>query len=227
MKKTDKRYRRDLPKLPANMRSLPVSDKGYPIPFFVAVDADGIPDFRIAGRGKFQAAVDGSLCWICGKPLHQTGHRSTVAGYYYVAGTMAAINNIAAEPAMHRECAEFSVKVCPFLARPNAKRREAGRDETAITHASAQLYNPGVSLVWQTRTFDIIRGDRGDLVKMGEPIRVQPWCKGRPAKPTEVAAAFEISFKKMMEIASDEDDQALIDVVKQAAAGRLLLGLIG
>src|SRR5262245_64030480 len=60
--------RENLPPLPARMKSLPVSDRGYPIPWFVP-DLDGKPEFRAMDGRKWALAVEKHLCWVCGQPL--------------------------------------------------------------------------------------------------------------------------------------------------------------
>lgn len=63
--------RKELDPLPERMKDLPVdSDRGYPVPFFVAW-VDGKPDFRVMDQSKWIRAVRESRCWVCGKPMGQ------------------------------------------------------------------------------------------------------------------------------------------------------------
>jgi hypothetical protein len=129
-----------LPELPTRIKRLPKDDRGYPIPKFVQWMRDGapvpdrtspgaIPDFRYADPAFRARAFRRGLCWVCGDP---TGvHR------VYALGPMCVINRTTMEPACHRECAEFSVRACPFLLRPRMRRlpheesEEPGHDDRA------------------------------------------------------------------------------------------------
>ena len=49
--------------MPDRIKWLPVSGKGFPIPWFVAW-IDGVPDFRVVERGRFAEAVKRKRCWV-------------------------------------------------------------------------------------------------------------------------------------------------------------------
>jgi hypothetical protein len=135
--------RADLPPLPPRMQHLPIDARGFPVPFFVAW-IDGVPDHRIADPKKFELAVRFRRCWVCGE---QMGRFCA-----YVIGPMCAVNRVSADPPMHRECAEYSVRVCPFLTRPHARRRTDALTENGESRGIPILRNPGVALLWVTRT---------------------------------------------------------------------------
>ena len=50
------------------MRRLPVSPRGFPVPWFVAW-LGGVPDFRCIGLGKLVKAIHQHCCWLCDEPL--------------------------------------------------------------------------------------------------------------------------------------------------------------
>ena len=56
--------------MPDRIKRLPISETGYPVPWFVAW-LDGKADFRVIGPDKLAQAVKRSLCWTCGQPLGQ------------------------------------------------------------------------------------------------------------------------------------------------------------
>src|SRR5437764_29347 len=99
----------NLPALPSRLKLLPVDERGFPVPWFVAW-IDGKPDFRVVDQRKMAIAVSEKRCWVCGDFL----------GRYmaFVIGPMCAVNRVSSEPPSHRECAEFSVRACPFLTKP-------------------------------------------------------------------------------------------------------------
>ncbi len=111
--------------IPAFLSHLKVNDKGYPIPYFVGY-VDGKPDFRLLDAKKQVACTNRSLCAICGKKLFK-------GAYYFICGPMGYTNKISTDPAMHRNCAEYSLNVCPHLHIQKTHRRESG-----LEHLSAE-----------------------------------------------------------------------------------------
>lgn len=151
-----------LPPLPEYMKNLPISDKGYPIPWFVYVGPNG-PDFRVIAPAKREIALKRKLCWICGDDLGVWYKRKLVyrKSLAFVAGPMCGINQISAEPPSHYQCAKFAALACPFLTLPKAQRREAGLPEGHEEIGSAThmiMRNPGVAMIW------ITNGDRKSVV---------------------------------------------------------------
>lgn len=108
---------------------------------------------------------------------------------------MCAINRISPEPPAHRDCAVYSAKVCPFLATPQMVRREGGLPENRIDPAGMAIpRNPGVALVWVTRTYARVRalgGAPGHLYHLGEPTGLHWYAQGRDATRAEVLASMD------------------------------------
>lgn len=184
------RVRADLPPLPARIAQLQVDERGYPVPFFVA-RPDGKPDFRLADPAKQMRCVRNKLCWVCGQLLNEPELAFTI-------GPMCALNLISADPPSHRECAEWSVKGCPFLVKPQMERREH-EEVMAMGRVGGGIAikrNPGVTLVWLTYTFKVLNapnkgGGNGLLWQVGDPCGVSWWREGRPATRAEVLVAIE------------------------------------
>jgi hypothetical protein len=74
--------RSSLPPMPLRMTALPIDERGYPVPYFVAW-VDGKPDHRIADASKMPGAINSGLCWLCGQKLG--------AFKYFVIGPMCSI----------------------------------------------------------------------------------------------------------------------------------------
>jgi len=193
-----------MPELPKRMRQLPLDGVGRPIPWFAYVDADGHHDFRIADADKLRRAITEQRCWTCGQKF--TG-RSKV----FVIGPMCAVNRISAEPPSHRECAEYSVRACPFLNNPNKERREAHIPAEAGSPAGEMIRrNPGVSLLWSTASYKLIDdGSGGVLFRIGPAIHAWWWAEGRPATRQEVLASIESGLPILRGMAETEGDAAL------------------
>src|SRR6267154_1896953 len=100
---------------PKRSAELPRDERGYPVPWFVEW-IDGKPDFRVMDSDKLVEAIKYKRCWVCGGPL---GHYKV-----FTIGPMCMVNRTSAEPPSHRDCAEFSVRNCPFLTTPDMHRRE-------------------------------------------------------------------------------------------------------
>lgn len=100
--------------IPNFLSHLPLSEKGYPVPFFVPF-VEGKPDFRLMDSRKWEACAGRNLCSICGKKLRRAK--------YFVTGPMGLANGVQSDPPMHRHCAMYSVQACPHLAAQKAKRR--------------------------------------------------------------------------------------------------------
>jgi hypothetical protein len=177
------------PVLPARMARLPRDRHGRPIPWFVHVDEAGVPDFRVIRARGIIDALHFEWCWVCG------GKRGKHAAF--VVGPMCAVNRTSAEPPSHLECALYSAQACPFLTTPAMGRRERGIDTSpegphVNPAGTAILRNPGVALVWSTRTWHPFDdGAGGMLFDLGRPTGTSWWAHGRPATRGQVLNSIE------------------------------------
>jgi hypothetical protein len=184
--------RPELPEAPPAIRRLPVDARGFPVPFFVAW-LDGKPDHRIVEPIKLMRCVREGLCWICGQKLT----RPAVC----VIGPMCGVNHVSSEPPSHEACARFAVQGCPFMSRPNMRRREAGLPPELVA-APGVMHNPGLSLLWWTERVEVFKaaGPRSHrrLFDIGDPLRVEWWTEGRLATRDEAEAALAVGLPKLM-----------------------------
>jgi hypothetical protein len=125
---------------------------------------------------------------------------------------MCAFNRVSVENPAHLDCAEFAVRACPFLSNPNARRNTAaalgdGKDVPGIM----LQHNPGVNLLWTTKTFRPIRDPNGVLFSLGEPTSVSWWHRGRKATRAEIDAAIAIGLPKVREVAESEGPEAVAE----------------
>lgn len=181
--------RHDLPKPPRAIARLPVDERGYPVPWFVAYFG-GKPDFRVTDPRKFAIACQASRCWICGGSLRERKA--------FVFGPMSAIQAISGEPPNHPACATYAVQVCPFLVLPRAKRRLANLPNATEVATTALMIaaNPGISALWITRRRSrvTVNADGSPLIVVGEPEAVQWYTHGRRATPTETRASLASAY---------------------------------
>jgi len=191
--------RGELEALPSRMQTLPVDARGYPVPWFVAI-VNGDPDHRIADAEKWRRAVKERRCWVCGQAL----------GVYlaFPIGPMCGINKTTTDPPSHFDCAVWAARNCPFLSRPHARRREDALTQDLLPNVAGNpiLRNPGVTLVWVTRSYKLWGDPAGrPLIEIGPADRWTWYCEGRPATRAEVVASVAGGFPSLLEIARQQD----------------------
>lgn len=101
---------------PERIARLPHDKRGYPIPWNVLKADDGTPFFIVNDDRKAWRALRGRLCPICGEPL---------GGWIWlVGGPLSAFdpNGYYFDLPGHRECMEFALQTCPYLAIPKYLR---------------------------------------------------------------------------------------------------------
>jgi len=192
--------------IPRRMRALPVDERGFLVPWFVAV-IDGKPDHRVMDGTKWRQAIKFRLCWQCGEPLGSRGA--------FVLGPMCAVNRTNGEPPNHLDCARFAVRGCPHLSQPRARRRGDPMEEYGELAKTPAGYgakrNPGVIGIWVTKHWEVFKvpshpgAGPGFLVQVGDPERVEWFSEGRPATRAEVETSIEGGLPLLMEKAEQQD----------------------
>lgn len=214
--------------MPPNMARLPRDEAGRPIPWFAAV-IDGKHDFRVIDARKIGLAVKAGLCWVCGKPLY--------AMKSFLVGPMCALNRVSAEPPSHLDCARYSARVCPFLITPGKVRRpmdpESGTSLAQADQSAAVvegedipgfmiMRNPGVALVWTTKTYKL-ELHNGLLFRLGDPAGMEFYAEGRAANRAEIDAAVQSGLPILRERAGTEGPKAVAALEAQLAGFTALL----
>lgn len=208
--------RTDLPPLPRRMKKLPMDERGFPVPFFVAW-VDGKPDFRVVDTDRFVHCVKRDACWLCGEVLGSV--RAMLIG------PMCIINRTTSEPPGHFDCEEFAACACPFLTRPLAKRNERDLPEGHVEAAGHGLRrNPGVTAMWITtrpgykmhRVKPVpeqgIAG--GYLFQISDPVEVRWFAQGRRATRQECVASIESGLPLLLG-AEASDPEAVAEVSRR------------
>jgi hypothetical protein len=177
-------YRPELEKLPSRLESLPV-DRGYPVPYFAAwvknEAGEEVPEFRAMDPAKWASCVRHHRCWVCGTQLG--------AHLAFVIGPMCGITRVTSEPPCHLDCALWSARNCPFLARPSMVRRDLEKDYPgALQPAGNHLdRNPGACMVYVCRDYSVFADGRGGyLIHLGELESYTFWAEGKPATRAQV-----------------------------------------
>lgn len=194
---------REVP-IPAAVAALPRDHAGRPIPWFVEW-VDGKPDPRIASVSRLVDAVRFDLCWVCGR---RRGRHVA-----FVIGPMCSINRISAEPPCHYDCAVYSARACPFLSTPTMHRRERHMPEDKLDPPGVMITrNPGVALVWCTKTFTVERFAKGLLFTIGDPVKCEWFAEGRPASRAEVMDSIESGLPALQAVARHDGPAACRDL---------------
>ncbi len=209
--------RPDLPPAPPAIRALPVDPRGYPIPWFVDVNENGVADFRVIGYDRVGEAIRDRLCWICGQRLGPMN--------VFVIGPMCAVNRISSEPPSHLKCARWAVTACPFLTRPMAKRNDRDMPDHVPAPGIMIERNPGVALMWSCLDYETFRWrtDVGELFNIGAPVRVQWFAQGRSATREEVLESIATGLPALVEQAEAQGDAAVVELATMLQAVRPLL----
>lgn len=219
--------RADLEPLPERMKQLPIDERGYVVPWFVMwvpgpEPGTLIPEFRGADTAKWDRALRQHLCWVCGGPLG--------VHLAFVIGPMCAVSRVTIEPACHRECAEWSIRNCPFLSRPQMVRRESGPGVSievleAVPVPGVMIKrNPGVMVLWMTRDYVLVRDQKnGRLINIGAPDEVRWYTYGRPATRAEVEQAIATGIPLLLQANDIQSKEGVDHVYRQVENLRPLL----
>ena len=195
-------------RMPTRMSRLPINERGYPVPYFVA-KVDGRWDFRVGDREKFRACIERKLCWLCGDKLGQY--------LCFVVGPMCVVNLNTAEPPCHLDCAAYAARACPFLANPRMRRNEVELPEHPPAAGEMLTHNPGVIAIWITKNYRLKHVENGVLFDLGKPINVLWYTEGRPAGRGEVLEALYRGLPQLEQfVYTPKAKEALMAAMAQA-----------
>lgn len=112
--------------MPPGIAARPRDDRGYPV-LAITPWTNGRPDFAVTSPSRILVCAVERRCSICGCGLGR-GSVWRVLAADEAAAVLAdpdGIENAAptVEPPGHRSCMLYAAVVCPWLARPNARRR--------------------------------------------------------------------------------------------------------
>jgi hypothetical protein len=195
--------------MPARIQALPISSKGFPVPWFVA-SVNGDWDFRVIRGNGVATAYKKKLCWVCGQPLGRNVAMTL--------GPMCAINRTISEPGAHKECAIYSLLACPFLSNPRMRRNEKGLPEHMPMAGVGILRNPGAMCVWITRKFWPRKGlpaGTGVLFTFDDPIETLWFAEGREATREEVLASIDSGYPLLHDMAIKDGPEGVKFLARQ------------
>lgn len=104
--------------LPRTMQYMRRDTRGIPVPHIVMWDQKTWkPLFTINDSHRVADCLKNQRCGICGGPLHNN-KRATKPGIWFVGSALCFLHPQGGflDPGMHFDCAEYALKVCPYLA---------------------------------------------------------------------------------------------------------------
>jgi len=128
--------------MPAGIAARPHDARGFPV-LAITPWRDGSPDFAVTSPARILVCAVERRCSICGLGLGKGPVWRVVAAEEAVAiaADPAGFENAATtvEPPGHRLCMLYAAVVCPWLARPNARRRlDAAVSGSVMTRGQAR-----------------------------------------------------------------------------------------
>ncbi len=127
--------------------------------FTSAVDEHGVPDLRLSDPGKRDQCFHEKRCGICGVVMLDL--------MVFLGGPMAVQNRCFGDPPMHWPCAEYSIKVCPYLAHARDRHVPMGAeiDGGTVVNTPQGIETKGAYLaLYSARSYIGCRGDAGGYV---------------------------------------------------------------
>jgi hypothetical protein len=118
----------------------------YPVPFIVLRVPGQKVDFRIIDSERVVECHKEKLCGICGRRLGEFSN--------FIGGDGCRRTHLFIDPAMHRECAEWSAEACPFLSgeRVQYSEREIPEKIGELFVAKRPGHVPETNYIFKVRT---------------------------------------------------------------------------
>jgi hypothetical protein len=163
--------------MPERIARLPRDKRGYPIPFTADIREDGTPDFTAINVRHWIAATRDRRCGICGVVMHSR--------VWFVGGPICEINRLFYDHPMHQDCAEYALRVCPFLAMPNAHYRKIKslREGVAIVKTASDV-KPDRFMLGRTKGYRVMKVNDDVLLRADPWEDVVWWKDGEVMVPT-------------------------------------------
>lgn len=157
---------------PERIARLPRDKRGYPIPWNVLKADDGTPFFIINDDRKAGRALREGLCPICGERLG--------AWRWLVGGPRSAFDPHGCyfDLPCHRECAEFALQTCPYLAAPRYWRHSDSIAHAEKLPPEARILLDETVIPERPEVMVAVAASKIELIDRGP---LQPYLK--PAKP--------------------------------------------
>lgn len=157
--------------VPSYMRDLPKDRRGFPITFTSVKLPDGRIDFTTSDPRKWELVTRKRLCALCGKPL--------LKRVWFIGGPKCMEHRLFFDPAMHEECARYSLIVCPYLAMPSylGAKKHLVPEEFRVPITSSDTTKPQGFGLAVTDGYEVVEFQDDILVKAKRWTRPIEWWK--------------------------------------------------
>jgi hypothetical protein len=162
---------------PARVAGLQRDARGYPIPYTVQRDANGIPDFRVIDPSMWMRAARLRCCGICGGQLG--------ARVAFVGGPLAIANRLFTDLAMHRDCAIYALRACPFIAAPKFAYARTLPEGTVVSE-NVSVQRPERFGLGITKGFELLQLN-SEIVLRAQPFESVEWWRHGEKEAYEAA----------------------------------------
>lgn len=126
--------------------------RGFPVPYFVPKDENGVFQLKYASPEKMDNCIKYHKCCICFKPLAKEE-------YFFISGPIGLKTQTDSHPPMHKRCAEYSLEICPHLYFEKADRTsENNQADWQIREKPKEFYLVGA------RKIEAFKPDQRTLV---------------------------------------------------------------
>jgi hypothetical protein len=105
------------------------------------------------------------------------------------------------------------------------RRNEKDLPEGGTTAGIPIERNPGVTAVWTTEKYSLVRVHNGVLFNIGEPHSVRWFCEGRYATHGEVMASIDGGLPLLQQMAEKDGPEAVVQLNAMHTQALLLLPL--
>jgi len=119
---------------PPRVARLKRDERGYPIPAWAMLDANGKPDFHVLDMAKWVRLAQLRFCGICGEALGR--HLA------FVGGPKSVERRVFKDLPMHHDCASYALRACPFLAAPKFSFAAVGHQVDGVTTDTSTMVSP-------------------------------------------------------------------------------------
>ncbi len=141
----------------------------YPVHYTVMRATDGTPDFKVIHEERRMECILDGLCALCGERLEKIKA--------FIGGEACMNNKIFLDPGMHKDCAYYAAKACPFL---NSENREYAsnpgkveRDGDVHAIAKFEQRRPKRMAIMLAKSFDPIKlSDGGVYVLVSRVVSI-------------------------------------------------------
>jgi hypothetical protein len=101
------------------------------------------------------------------------------------------------------------------MIKPQMVRRDVSGLEDVVKPAGQMIErNPGVTLLWRSRTWSPFRVDNGVLFDVSEPTSVEWWKEGRPATREEALESIETGYPILLEAAKAQGTRQAVKTLE-------------